>query len=198
MLGGTVRGKRVTLRTTIESDLADHNRWHADPESTKWLPRRPVPQSIDQRKDWLKETAKDHGLIHWELEADGTHAGYCAARLLWPPTADAWWVDSFFITPDLRRRGLGIDAARALHRYLVDYLGLAFGDAWLHRDDSAGRRIAESLGYVEYAHGRDVFYHDGRYWDDWRGILKAEDFRKRFPDELEYPTVPGRLPQGAS
>ena len=190
MLGGTVRGTGVTLRTTTESDLTDHTRWHADADSTTWLPHRPQPHSLEQRKEWLKETAKDRGLIHWELEADGAHAGYCAARLMWPPMADAWLVDTFFIAPELRRRGLGGDAARALHRYLVDYLGLDFGDVWLYRSDTAGRRLAERLGYVEYGHGRDVFYHHGRYWDDWRGILRAEEFRKRFPSELEYPAGP--------
>jgi len=190
VLGGTIRGKRATLRTTTEADLSDHLRWHADGEATRWMPRRPDPQSLDQRKEWLKETAKEQGLIHWELEADGAHAGYCAVRLMWPPMADAWAIESLFVATGVRRRGIGGDALRALHRYLVDYLGLAFGDLWLYRDDVAGRRVFASLGYAEYAHGHDVFYRDGRYWDDWRGILRAAEFRERFPDELEYPAGP--------
>jgi hypothetical protein len=80
----------------------------------------------------------------------------------------------------------------------VDYLGLEYGDVWLYRDDVAGRRIADRLGYVEYAHGHEVFYREGRYWDDWRGMLRADDFRRRFPDEVEYRDVPRPAARGAA
>ena len=190
MLGGTVRGTRATLRTTTESDLGDHLRWHADPELTQWMAQRPTPVSLEQRKEWLKETAKDHGLVHWELEAAGAHVGYCAVRLMFPPMADAWSLQTLFVAPEARQKGFGGDAVRALHRYLVDYLGLVSGDVWLYRDDAVGRRLFEGLGYLEYAHGHDVFYREGRYWDDWRGLLRAETFRARFPHELEYPEGP--------
>ena len=186
MLGGTVRGTRVQLRTTTVADLDDHLRWHADPEATKWMPDRPRPTSLDQRKEWLKETAKDRGLIHWEIGSGDAHVGYCAAGLLFPPMAQAWWIGPVFLAPGHRGHGLGSEAMRALHRYLVDYLDLKFGDLWLYRDDVAGRRLFESLGYAEYSHGHDVFYREGRYWDDWRGILRAEEFRTTFPDEVEY------------
>jgi RimJ/RimL family protein N-acetyltransferase len=91
-----------------------------------------------------------------------------------------------FLEPQARGQGLGREAARALHRYLVDYLGLEFGDVWLYRDDSAGRGLFAALGYTEYSHGHEVFYREGRWWDDWRATLRAEDFRSRFPEEIEY------------
>jgi L-amino acid N-acyltransferase YncA len=187
MLGGVVRGRRATLRVTTETDLADHVAWHADFETTKWLPRRPWPHSLEQRGEWLKETAKDRTLIHWELEASGAHVGYCAARLEWAPMSESWSVDSLFLAPAARELELGEDVMAALHRYLVDYLGLAYGEMWLYRDDPFGRRLAESVGYTEFAHGRDVFYREGRYWDDWRGLLRADVFRERFPAGVEYP-----------
>lgn len=190
MLGGIVRGKGVVLRTTNEADLADHLAWHADFDATAWMPRRPWPQSLEQRKEWLAQTAKDRAIVHWELEADGAHAGYCGARLMWPPMSESWSIETFFVAPALRRNGIAAAASRALHRYLVDYLGLDYGDVWLYRDDAVARRVVEALGYVEYAHGHDVFYRGGRYWDDWRGILRADEFRRRFPDELEYPEGP--------
>ncbi len=199
-----MRGARAHLRTTTESDLADHLTWHADPELTKWMPDRPHPQTLEQRKEWLKEAAEDRGLVHWEI-AEGSaiaprvagsdlaeprsaerHVGYCAVRLRWPPTAEGWGINSLFLAPGARGRGLGMDAARALHRYLVDYLDLKFGDVWLYRDDAA-RRLFVALGYVEYSHGHDVFYREGRWWDDWRGVLRGDDFRTRFPREIEYP-----------
>ena len=196
MLGGVVRGKTITLRTTAEADLADHIRWHGEWEATKWLPRRPWPESLEQRREWLKQTSKDRALMHWEVEADGTHLGYADVRLIWPPRVEGWAVEALFLAPEARGRGLGADAAGALHRYLVDYVGLDFGDVRLYRDDAAGRRLFESLGYAEYAHGRDALYRGGRYWADWRGMLRAEEFRRRFPDELEYPSgPPGAAPR---
>lgn len=187
-----MRGKRVALRTTSADDLTDHLRWHADPELTKWMAERPRPGSLEQRKEWLKEMAKDRGAIHWEIARDDAHVGYCSIRLVWPPMAKAWWIHSFFLAPQARGQGLGREAARALHRYLVDYLGLEFGDVWLYRDDAAGRGLSAALGYAEYSHGHEVFYREGRWWDDWRAILRAEDFRSRFPEEIEYAeTEPG-------
>jgi len=185
VLGGTVRGQQVRLRTTTEADLEAHLRWHADPELTKWMTRRPAPQSLDQRKEWLKETAKERDLIHWEIAQDDQHIGYCDARRRW--RADSWAIETFFLAPEARGRGLGGDAGRALHRYLIDHAGLDQAELWLYRDDAGGRRLFEALGYVEYAHGHDAFYRDGRWWDDWRGALAAEEFQRRFPDEIEYP-----------
>ncbi len=187
-----MRGARTRLRTTTEADLADHLRWHADPELVKWLPHRPRPQSLDQRREWLKEAAKDRSLVHWEIARDDKHLGYCAVRLIWPPMAEGWRIESLFLAPGARRQGFGRDAARSLHRYVVDFLGLRHGEAWLYRDDVAGRRVFEALGYTEFAHGRDVFYREGRWWDDWRGHLTAAEFRTRFPQEVEYPERTGR------
>lgn len=186
VLGGIVRGARVHLRTTTEDDLADHIRWHADPETTKWMPERPRPQSPQQRRDWLRETAKGQREIHWEISAGEAHVGYCGVTLHGAPFSEGWAFTHLFIAPDARRNGLGSEAARIAHRYLVTYLGLRVGDVRLYYDDAVGRRIFESLGYREIGHGRDAFYHSGRYWDEWYGLVRAEEFRARHP-EREYP-----------
>ncbi len=180
-----MRAKRARLRTPTEADLEDHLTWHADPELTKWMARRPVPQSLAQRKEWLAETAKDRDSMHWEIGTDEEHLGYCSARRGW--RWDAWFVYTIFLAPDARGKGYALEAARALHRYLVDHAGMQLGEAWLYRDDVAGRRLCEALGYREYAHGHDVFYREGRWWDDWRAAVQAEDFRRRFPRDVEYP-----------
>jgi RimJ/RimL family protein N-acetyltransferase len=187
VLGGIVRGKRVTLRTTTEADLTDHLRWHADAEATAWMPERPRPQSLDQRKEWLKEIGKDESQTHYEIAEGDSHIGYCSFKVEWPRTDRIWSMGTLFLAPEARGRGLGADAARALHRFAIDYHGLERGDVWLYRDDVRGRRLFESLGYVEYAHGHEVFYREGRYWDDWRAYLEDREFRRRFPEEREYP-----------
>ena len=182
-----MRGKRVTLRMTTETDLADHLRWHADPALTAWMPERPRPQSLDQRKEWLTDVGKDEMRTHFEIAEGETHVGYCAFALERPRIAGDWSIATLFLAPAARGRGLGTDAVLALHRFAIDYHGLRRAYAWLYRDDVAGRRLLAALGYVEYAHGHDVFYREGRYWDDWRGYLEVSEFRQRFPDEREYP-----------
>src|SRR5919197_1517749 len=119
MLGGIVRGKGVVLRTTNEADLADHLAWHADFDATAWMPRRPWPQSLEQRKEWLAQTANDRAIVHWELEADGAHAGYCGARLLWPPMSESWSIETFFVAPSPRRRGARVRRVRPWPRRLL-------------------------------------------------------------------------------
>lgn len=181
-----MRGERVHLRTTTEADLADHVRWHADGELTKWMPTRPRPQSLQQRKEWLSETAKARHEVHWEIALGERHMGYCRVTFHETPFAEAWRFTHLFVDPEARRQGHGGEAARIAHRYLVTYLGLRDGDVWLYADDAAGRRVFESLGYREVGRGRDAFYHSGRYWDEWFGLLRAADFRARYP-EREYP-----------
>ncbi len=183
-----MRGQRAHLRTTTEADLADHVRWHADLEATRWLARRPLPDSVDARKKWLEGIAGDRLLFHWEIAAGERHIGYCQTRL---SHDGEWWdLGPFLLAPEARGQGYGRDAAHALHRYLITYLGLRGGSAWLFWDDGPGRRLADWLGYAQIGHGRDAFYRSGRYWDEWWGALGAEDFRARFPDAHEYPEHP--------
>lgn len=190
MLGGIVRGPRVNLRTTTEEDLRDHVRWHADGELTKWMPFRPRPESLDQRKEWLKKTASDRRSIHWEIAQGDRHIGYCTVKFHDAPWSEAWEVTHLFLDPALRAQGCGSEAARIAHRYLITYLGLRFGHVWLYYDDAAARALFASLGYREVGHGRKAFYHSGRHWDEWFGLVRAEDFRARFPKEREYPDRP--------
>lgn len=176
VLGGRIPGHRGVLRTTAASDLADHVRWHADLGEVTWMPARPRVQSLGQRAAWLEGIASDPARWHWEIDAVGSHVGYTTISLAWAPFAESWvWTHMFIATP-FRRRGIGTDVAIALHRFLIEYLGLRRGETWLYADDPAGRALADGLGYEQFAAGHRALYRGGRYWDSFQARLTAQRF----------------------
>src|SRR5437870_358794 len=96
-LGGTIRGRKTTLRLPVEADLETYNRWMAD----------------------------------------------------------------------MRRAGVEIRA-----------------------DNAAGLRIADRLGYAEYARGHEVHYRDGAYVDEIQLLMSKETWYERWgATEREYPPI---------
>src|SRR5712691_8252076 len=107
-LGGTIRGKKTTLRMPEEADL----------------------------------------------EAEGRLIGLAAGDL-WS-MGNGFSLNQLVIAPDEWRKGYGFEAALALHRYFFDYLDLRRTAVEVRADNVPALRIAERLGYVEYARGNEV------------------------------------------
>lgn len=164
MLGGLVRGKIATLRTPVEADLAPVNAWMADMRVRRGGQLWDEPAALETWKERLKEAAKDDFGIVWIVEADGRAAGVTRAGL-WRESPGGASIDLFVLDPAVWRRGIGRDAALALHRYLFDYLDMRITETTLPADNVAGLRIAEELGYKEFGRGHQVRYRDGEYVD---------------------------------
>jgi RimJ/RimL family protein N-acetyltransferase len=138
-------------------------------------------------KERLKEQAKDQRAVLWSIETEGRLIGLVRARiggLESPPAAN---LQHFIIDPDEWRKGYGWDAALALHRYFFDYLDLKRSGTELRADNAAALRIAEKLGYTEFAHGHDVYYRDGSYVDESWVLMERAAWDERFgKTEREY------------
>jgi RimJ/RimL family protein N-acetyltransferase len=191
-LGGTIRGKKTTLRLPAEADLDTYNRWMADMRVRRAHRVWYEPAMPTTWKERFKETAKDKMGVLWSIEAAGQLVGLAAGNF-WSVTEPGFTVRQFVIDPDQWRKGYGFDAALALHRYLFDYLDLPRIGVEVRVDNVAALRIGERLGYVEYARGHEVHYRDGAYVDEIQLFMGKDAWYERWgATEREFaPLGPG-------
>lgn len=183
-LGGTIRGKKTILRVPVEADLESYNRWMADMRVRRAHNVWHEPAMPATWKERFKEVAKEKNAVLWSIEADGKLIGL-AAGSMWS-MGSGFSLEQIVLDPDQWRKGYGWDAALALHRYLFDYLDLRRSGVEVRADNSAALRIAQKLGYAEYARGHDVYYRDGSYVDEVQLLLNKDVWQERWTAEREY------------
>jgi RimJ/RimL family protein N-acetyltransferase len=185
-LGGTIRGKKTTLRLPAEADLETYNRWMADMRVRRAHRVWHEPAMPATWKERLKEIAKEKMDVLWSIDSDDRLVGF-ATGSFWSVTELGFTLRQFLIDPDEWRKGYGFDAALALHRYLFDYLNLPRVGVEVRADNVAALRIAERLGYVEYARGHEVYYRDGAYVDEIQLFMGKDAWNERWgATEREY------------
>jgi RimJ/RimL family protein N-acetyltransferase len=185
-LGGTIRGKKTTLRVPTEADLETYNRWMADMKVRRAHRVWHEPAMPATWKDRFKEIAKAKMDVLWSIDAGDQLIGL-AAGSFWSVTELGFTLRQFLIEPAQWRKGYGFGAALALHRYLFDYLDLPRVGVELRADNVAALRIADRLGYVEYARGHEVHYRDGSYVDEIQLFMGKAAWQERWSaTEREY------------
>ena len=186
-LGGVIKGKRTTLRTPLEDDLASYSRWMADMRIRHAASVWHEPAMPATWKERLKEQAKEQRVVLWSIEADGRVIGLAQARLGGIESPPSAYLQHFVIDPNEWRKGYGFDAALALHRYFFDYLDLQRSGIELRADNVAALRIAERLGYIEYARGHEAVYRNGAYVDEVSLLMQRATWDERWAgNEREY------------
>ena len=189
-LGGVVRGKRTTLRTPVEDDLAAYSRWMADLRVRRAGAIWHEPAMPATWKERLKEQAKEQRIVLWSIETDGRVIGLARAQLGSIESPPGAHLQHFIIDPEEWRKGYGWDAALALHRYFFDYLDLQRSGLELRTDNAAALRIAEKLGYTEFGRGHEVHYRDGAYVDESWLLMERATWNARWAQsEREYAPI---------
>lgn len=185
MLGGIVQGKLATLRTPGDEDLAFVNALMADLRVRREGHLWGEPATPEVWRERLRSTAKSEREIAWIVDSGGRPAGVVRVETGHeePRHVD---VVQLAIDPALWGRGLGSDAAIALHRYLFDYLDKRGCAADLAADNERGLRLAAKLGYLEFGRGHEVYFRDGAYADQVWLRCDREEWDRRFPSEREY------------
>ena len=192
-LGGTIRGKKTTLRLPTEADLETYNRWMADMRVRRAHSIWHEPAMPVTWKERLTEQNKDKGTVLWSIDADGKLVGLARIYLGWEPHRSSVHISNFNIDPDLWRKGYGWDAALALHRYLFDYLDLRRATVNFTAEDAGARHIAERLGYIEFAHKHEVHYRNGGYVDELELLVDRQAWDERWAKtEREYELAAAR------
>src|SRR5713226_8894855 len=177
-LGGTIRGKTTTLRLPVETDLLTYNRWMADMRVRRAHSVWQEPAMPATWKERFKAIAKEKTDVLWSIDADRGLVGL-AAGSFWSVTQPGFTLRQFLIAPDEWRKGYGFDAALALHRYLFDYLDLRRVSTSFTSENAGARRIAERLGYSEFAHKHDVHFRDGSYVDELELLMDRPAWDER-------------------
>lgn len=192
MLGGVIRGKIVTLRIPVEADLPAIDGWMADPGVRRggWLWHEPA--TLATWKERLAEVAKERRQVLWTIDEGERRVGLASIRLGWGGNDDVE-LAGLAVESAAQGRGLGADAALALHRYLFDYLNVRVAVAALPADNERARRILARLGYDGYARGTAVYFRDGAYVDQLRLRFDRDAWNERWgASEREYaPHPPG-------
>jgi len=190
VLGGIVRGRNVTLRIPVEADLPAIGGWMADPGVRRggWLWHEPA--MLATWKERLAEVAKERRDVLWTIDEGERRIGLISIRLGWEGN-NVVELAGMVVDPAAQNRGLGTDAALALHRYLFDYLNVRITETALPADNERARRILTRLGYDRYAHGTAVYFRDGAYADQLRLRFDREVWNERWgASEREYAPLP--------
>lgn len=194
MLGGTVRGKRTTLRIPVEADLAAHARWAADLRMRRGGPGATWGTAVAMAtwKERFAQQAKDRGSVLWSIDdAEGVLIGSALVNFDGGPTADTVGLRHFLIDPDRWHTGLGWDAALALHRWIFDFMDLRLAYALLPADNAHAIRILDRLGHESFGLGHAVYYRDGAYADQAHRIMSKDTWKERWgASEREYEPLP--------
>ncbi len=185
-LGGIVKGKNTVLRTPTEDDLTPFARWMADMRVRHLTRVWHEPAMPATWKERFTEQTKEKGSVLWAIEAGGRLVGLVLAGFGWEPHRDNAHIDQFIVDPDAWRKGHGSDAALALHRYFFDYLDLRRVTVNFTVENEGAKKIAEKLGYAEYARKHEVHYRDGAYVDELELILERPRWDERWGSEREY------------
>jgi len=189
VLGGTIRGKIVSLRTPREDDLLFVNALVSDlrirREGQLWA----QPAALLTWKERLAEAAKDQDTVIWAID-DGGGKTVGIARAGVERGDRKGHIQELTIDPERWGRGLGGDAALALHRYFFDYLDWRVCSAELAADNARGLRLAARLGYREFGRGHAVYFRDGAYTDGVWLRFDRETWDERWAGEREYAAFP--------
>ena len=180
-LGGIVNGKKTTLRTPSEDDLGAYGRWMADMRVRHLTRVWHEPAMPATWKERLLEQTKEKNGALWSIEAGGRLVGLVRVSFGWEPHRDGAQIRDLIVDPDDWRKGYGFDAALALHRYLFDYLDLRRVGMTVTVENAGARRIADRLGYTEFAHKHQVHYRSGGYADELELLVERAAWDERWP-----------------
>ena len=158
-------GDGFRLRAIRASDAPRIQEGTADPVATRWLGHKPSPYTLADAQTYV-ERRREH-------EATGQSVTWAIAdpdddRILgtvlwfnWIPEVECelgWWLH-----PDARGRGLATRAVRLVTDHVFETLGVRRVTAFAAVENTASRRVAETLGFRQYG----VERYGAHVRDDW-------------------------------
>lgn len=142
-LGDTnIFGDRVVLRSVKQSDFELLFRWLNDPEVYRWWGGMPIDSDAIQQKYLGLRRPQVEGYI---IEVTGVPIGYAQRH---ETGDDAGSVD-LFLVPEMRGRGYGGDAVRALVEYLTHVEDWKRITVDPEQDNIPAQSFWRKLGFVE-------------------------------------------------
>ena len=140
--------ERFTLRPLRESDASDIQKACQDPEIVRWCVSVPQNYTYQDALEYIFFThiAAERGSEWvWAIDRSGIFCGIISLFDLTGATANI----GFWMTPNARRQGLLLEAARVVLGFSFDPLGLGLDSiTWTATDGNiASEAVAQKLGF---------------------------------------------------
>ena len=139
-------GDRVELRSVKQSDFDVLFRWLNDPEVYRWWGGMPIDSDVIRQKYLGLRRPQVDGFI---IEVTGVPIGYAQRH----QTRDDEGGIDLFLVPEMRGRGYGSDAVRALIEYLIQVEGWKRITVDPEQDNISAQHFWRKLGFVETEQG---------------------------------------------
>lgn len=140
--GTNIFGERVELRSVKQNDFELLFRWLNDPEVYRWWGGVPIDSDVIRQKYLGLRRPQVDGYI---IEVTGIPVGYAQRH----QTGDDEGGVDLFLVPEMRGRGYGGDAVRALVEYLTQVEGWKRITVDPEQDNIAAQSFWRKLGFVE-------------------------------------------------
>lgn len=135
-------GDGVELRSVKQKDFALFFRWFNDPEVYRWWGGLPIDADVIRQKYLGLRRPQVDGFI---IEVTGTPIGYAQRH----QTHDDEGSVDLFLVPEMRGRGYGRDAFRALVEFLTQVEGWKRITVDPEQDNISAQSFWRRLGFVE-------------------------------------------------
>jgi RimJ/RimL family protein N-acetyltransferase len=160
-----LRGKSITLRPVLETDLEQLYAFHID---------------IDNRGDFFPRSILSQPAFRKQFEETGFWSKEDGMLVMVSPTDEILGHIEFFKTvnyldeyelsyqvyaPEQRGKGVTTEAINLLVRYLFEAKRVNRIRLVIHRDNLASRRLAEKSGFKHEGTARGAWYHKGAHRD---------------------------------
>ncbi len=193
--GGTIiaRGRRVSLRTLVPSDLGHLSRWAQDPFVEKMVGSDLLyvyKHVYDQDPSFYEACLVDPTQI---VLAVLPHQGWTEpvglVRLFNIHLLEGYaFLETIIADQKAIRRGFGVEAGQLISYYGVDVLGLRRIEAKVYEYNHLSMNSLRRHGFVQEGVLRKAGFQDGQYWDVVVfAILREEIEEQRKKDKIYFP-----------
>jgi len=175
-----LKGKRVTLRPVLESDIPNFLRWVNEPEVSKFLIRAfPVMEASE--KDWVKNLSKRDDNIVFVIIVDGIPIGTMGVhRIDWRSRTAT--TGAMIGEKEFWGKGYGTESKMLVLDYLFNTLNLRKICSSVIEFNGRSQRYSEKCGYRVEGTRKAHFFAEGRYWDEIQLAVFREDWIKLWED----------------
>jgi RimJ/RimL family protein N-acetyltransferase len=187
------RGRRVSLRTLLPTDLDYLSEWSEDPfleemVSSEFL--HAYKHVYDKGPDFYEACLTDPTQVAFMILANrGGPRPIGVTRLFNIHLLEGYaFLETMVATRPALKKGFGVEAGRLISYYGVDVLGLRRIEAKVYEYNVLSINALRRNGFQQEGILRKAGFHGGRYWDVIIfGILKDEIEEQRKNDKVCLP-----------